>query len=62
MIEGAVVQTTKRVLGPYPIKRGTRGRVSRVDGDWLTVELPSGGRFEAHLSEVAVLLRNDVDL
>lgn len=63
MKPGYIVQTQCRVLGPQLVKRGTRGKVLEVSEDWARVELPDGGRFEAHVNDLTVLLRRDpIDL
>jgi hypothetical protein len=39
------------------ISRGTRGTVRSLDNNWATIELPTGGRFEAHTDNLTRLVR-----
>lgn len=51
---GDYVQTHRRVRN---VRGGARGTVTSLDGDWLTVELPEGGRLQTHTNNVARLVR-----
>ena len=56
MIEqGDYVATRRRI--PPRIRSGVRGTVLSLDGDWATVELPKGGRFESHTDNLIRLVR-----
>lgn len=59
---GDYVQTTRRSLGPPLILRGTRGTVTRLDGDWVTIELPEGGRFQSHIDTLTRLVKREETL
>ena len=52
---GDYVQTRRRI--PPRIRGGVRGTVQSLDGDWATVELPQGGRFESHINNLTRLVR-----
>lgn len=52
---GDYVQTRRRI--PPRIRGGVRGTVLSLEGDWATVELPQGGRFESHVDNLTRLVR-----
>jgi hypothetical protein len=52
---GDYVTTRRRI--PPRIRRGVRGTVQSLVGDWATVELPEGGRFESHVDNLTRLVR-----
>jgi len=60
MKPGYIVKTQCRILGPQLVERGTRGKVLETQGDWVRIELPSGGRFEAHTNDLTVILKRDL--
>ena len=55
MQPGDYVATRRRI--PPRIRGGVRGTVLSLDGDWATVELPSGGRFQSHTNNLTRLVR-----
>lgn len=57
MREGDYVVTRRRFHSPHTIRRGTRGTVVSLDGDWATIEAPSGGFFQAHTDNLNVLVK-----
>lgn len=52
---GDYVQTRRRI--PPRIRSGVRGTVVSLDGDWATVELPVGGRFQSLTNNLTRLVR-----
>lgn len=54
---GDYVTTRRRI--PPRIRGGVRGTVRSLEGDWATVELPQGGRFESHTNNLTLLVRKD---
>jgi len=52
---GDYVQTRRRI--PPRIRGGVRGTVLSLEGDWATVELPQGGRFESRVDNLTRLVR-----
>jgi hypothetical protein len=59
MKPGDYVQTTRHVRRFQTVPRGTRGTVTSLDGDWVTIELPEGGRFQSHTDNLTRLLRKE---
>lgn len=57
MQPGDYVETTRRFRSPHTIQRGTRGSVVSLDGDWITVEVPDGSRFQILTDSVTTLLK-----
>jgi hypothetical protein len=54
--KGDYVQVRRRI--PPFIRGGTRGTVIRIDGDWVTVEMPLGGpSFGAHVDNLTRIVR-----
>jgi hypothetical protein len=55
--EGDYVQILRSNRRYQVVPRGTRGTVRSLDGDWVGIELPNGGRFQTHIDNVTRLLR-----
>lgn len=50
---GDYVKTRTRLpMGYGDLAKGTTGTVLSLDGDWVKVKLPKGGRFETHKSSL----------
>lgn len=54
---GDYVQTRRAISHYQSVASGARGTVRSLDGDWATVELPEGGRFQGHTDNLIRLVR-----